>query len=77
MVVVPGPVLQCQWLIKNDLHFFNVLPVPGVLQEPVGKAQAHDVEDRRFAKEMVHAVNMVFGDQLRQRGIERASRFGA
>ena len=69
-VVVAGAAFQGQVLVKDDLHFFDVLAVPDGFQEPVGEAKAQDVQHRGFAQEMVHAVDVVFGDQCRQRLVQ-------
>ena len=74
-VVVAGPALQCQVLVKDDLHLLNVVPVPYRLQEPVGETQPQDVQYRGFAQEMVHSVDVVLGDQCGEGLVELMRRF--
>ena len=65
-VVVAGAALQGEVLVEDDLHLFDVLPVPDRFQEGVREAQAQDVQHRRLAQEMVHPVDVVLRDQRRQ-----------
>ena len=73
-VVVAGAALQGEILVEDDLHLFDVLPVPDRLQEVVREAQAQDVQDRGLAQEMVHPVDVVLRDQRGQRLVEVAGR---
>jgi len=53
----------------------DMVPVPQRLEDAVGKAQDHDVLHRLLAEEMVHPVDLILGQDLRQAGIERPRGF--
>ncbi len=71
-IVVAGAAFQGEVLVKDDLHLFDVVPVPDRFQECVREAEAQDVEHRRLAQEVVHPVDVVLRDQRRQGLVEVA-----
>ena len=64
VVVVAGPALERQALVKKDVDTGDVVGVQDRLQDPVGEAQPEDVEHGGQAEVVVHTVDLVLGHQL-------------
>ena len=56
-----GAPLDPDRLGDRDLHMVDVVAVPQRLEDAVGEAQHHDVLDRLLAEEMVHPIDLRFG----------------
>ena len=73
--VVAAPPFQPDGFGGRDLDVFDVTPVPDWLEQRVGETERQNILHGFFAEVMVDAVNLRFGKQPAEQGVEFLRRF--
>ena len=71
LLVETDPVADIERLRHVDLHMINEIAVPDRLEQAVAEAKGEDVLRRLLAEEMVDTEDLVLGEHLVQRVVER------
>src|SRR6185436_10138786 len=74
LVIISGPVLDADVLRYGNLYMVDVPPVPGRLEDRVGKPEEQNILDRLFAEIMVDPVDLSLPKRLQQLLVERLGR---
>ena len=75
LLVEADPVADVERLRHVDLHVVDEIAVPDRLEQAVGEAEGEDVLRRLLAEKMVDAEDLVLGEHLVQRVVERDRAF--
>src|SRR5579872_1585303 len=70
-IVKAATMTDADLFIDRDLYVVDMVAIPDRFEHAVGKAQHQDVLNRLFAEVMVDPVNLVFGGDLEQIGVQR------
>ena len=71
LLVERDAIADVEGLRHVDLDVVDEIAVPDRLEQAVGEPEGEDVLRRLLAEEMVDAENLVLGEHLVQRGVER------
>ena len=71
LLVEGDAVADVEGLGHVDLHMVDEIAVPDRLEQAVGEPEGEDVLRRLLAEEMVDAENLILGEDLVQRVVER------
>src|ERR1700733_3476788 len=75
LLVETNPVADIERLRHVDLHMIDEIAVPDRLEQAVAEAKGENVLRRLLAEEMIDAENLVLGEHLVQRIVERDRAF--
>ena len=70
-VVEPGPSLEAERFVEDDVDALDVLGIQQRLENAVGEAHAGNVHDRPCPQEVVHAVHLVLRNDSGHQLVER------
>ena len=71
LLVEGDAIADVEGLRHVDLHMIDEIAVPDRLEQAIGETEGEDVLRRLLAEEMVDAENLVLGEHLVQRVVER------
>ena len=72
MVVIFAAPAHAHGFGNRDLDMVDILRVPQRLEQDIGETHGHQVLDRFLAQIMVDAIDLVFAEMPRQRGVQFA-----
>ena len=75
LLIERDPIADIERLGHVDLHVIDEIAVPDRLEQAVGETEREDVLRRLLAEEMIDAEDLVFGEHLVQRLVERHRAF--
>ena len=75
LLVEGNPIADVERLRHIDLHMIDEIAVPDRLEQAIGKTEGKDILRRLLAEKVVYAENLVLGEHLMQRVIERDRAF--